>query len=272
MVQIDENALNIFVDGSSLPTPRRGGVGLRFVWVDDAGHEQTSDESVAVAYEGGTNNQMELLAPIHALEVVTGRYPPVDPAGFDKVVIHTDSQYLAENFNNAKYVWPKTRWTTRDGRPVLNTAQWKELMKLVQRLDREHWLRVEARWAPGKSDEHTKRVDKLAKQSARSPVKHKLEHQRVRRTFSPKKVEMGSVTMRGQHETVRIVTDKHLRSHRLYHYMYEVMDKESPDYQSVDYIFSDIMLGAGHIYRVRFNEDTANPRIEELLYELDKGS
>ena len=37
---IDETALNIYLDGASLPGPRRGGLGIRYIWVDVHGNEQ----------------------------------------------------------------------------------------------------------------------------------------------------------------------------------------------------------------------------------------
>jgi ribonuclease HI len=41
---IDEYALNIFTDGSSYPNKKRAaGVGVRFVWVNDTGEEETED-------------------------------------------------------------------------------------------------------------------------------------------------------------------------------------------------------------------------------------
>ncbi len=52
---LDENALNIYTDGSSFQTPRRGGVGVRFVSVDDQGEEQTIDWSPP-GFRSATNN------------------------------------------------------------------------------------------------------------------------------------------------------------------------------------------------------------------------
>ena len=68
----DEGALSIFVDGSSLSGPRRGGVGIRFVYADRLGNETVWD-SPQVGVERGTIGQMELLAVITALEEVLGR-------------------------------------------------------------------------------------------------------------------------------------------------------------------------------------------------------
>ena len=38
-MNLDDRAVNIFTDGSSLPSPRRGGTGICIVTVDEAGHE-----------------------------------------------------------------------------------------------------------------------------------------------------------------------------------------------------------------------------------------
>jgi ribonuclease HI len=34
-----ENSLHIYTDGSSLPSPRRGGIGIRFLFIDSEGRE-----------------------------------------------------------------------------------------------------------------------------------------------------------------------------------------------------------------------------------------
>jgi ribonuclease HI len=54
MEVLDDNALNIYTDGSSLSHPRRGGIGYRFVTVGEDGHEVTLD-SAHPGYEEGTN-------------------------------------------------------------------------------------------------------------------------------------------------------------------------------------------------------------------------
>jgi ribonuclease HI len=117
-LNLDENALNVVVDGSSLPAPRRGGAGLRFVWVDSAGAEQVIDEPSAFAVDGATNNQMELQAAIEVLKRATTGKLPIDRATISKIVIHSDSRYVTDHVNTAIYSWPKNRWMTRDGGPV----------------------------------------------------------------------------------------------------------------------------------------------------------
>jgi ribonuclease HI len=117
MEVLDENALNIYADGSSLSHPRRGGIGYRFVTVGEDGHEVTHD-SAHPGYREATNQQMELLACIKAINEATGRNAPFDLSRYTKIVIYTDSQYVVENLNNARSSWPHADWTTADGTPL----------------------------------------------------------------------------------------------------------------------------------------------------------
>ncbi len=73
--QLDETALNIYTDGSCLPSPRRGGLGYVFITVDDSGHEVIHTESPP-GWRYATNNQMELQAVIEALAFALGRRSP----------------------------------------------------------------------------------------------------------------------------------------------------------------------------------------------------
>jgi ribonuclease HI len=111
--QLEEKALNIYTDGSCYASPRVGGVGYLFVSLDDRGNPQIHEECPP-GWRSATNNQMELQACIEALGLALGRRSPVDVAEFDKIVIRTDSQYVVNNFDKAKFEWPGTRWTTRD--------------------------------------------------------------------------------------------------------------------------------------------------------------
>src|SRR5262245_54157222 len=121
-----DDTLIVYTDGSCLPSPRRGGIGIRIITVNEAGDEQYSDFSPP-GFKNVTNNEMELYACVVALKEVInmdGTYP------FSKVEIYTDSQYVANNHKNAMFVWPTTRWSLKDGKPAANTELWKEFIKL----------------------------------------------------------------------------------------------------------------------------------------------
>ena len=63
----DERDLNIYTDGSSYSGPRRGGVGILYVVVDESGEERVAPYP-RPGYVGATNQQTELRAAIDALE------------------------------------------------------------------------------------------------------------------------------------------------------------------------------------------------------------
>ena len=66
----DPHALNIYTDGSSLNSPRSGGIGIVFVFPDDFPIEDHIWEFEYAGYKNATNNEMELLACIAALKEV----------------------------------------------------------------------------------------------------------------------------------------------------------------------------------------------------------
>src|SRR5712691_3560240 len=86
-IALRDNALNIFTDGASLPHPRRGGIGIRFVTTDAAG-DAVVDERCLPGYASATNNQMELMACIKALEMAHD-HPKLEAV--KEVWIYTDS-------------------------------------------------------------------------------------------------------------------------------------------------------------------------------------
>jgi ribonuclease HI len=63
---LKENALNIYTDGSMLPSPRAGGIGIVFAVINDAGDVEIIKDRDRPGYKGATNNQMELEACISA--------------------------------------------------------------------------------------------------------------------------------------------------------------------------------------------------------------
>lgn len=82
-----------------------------------------------------------------------------------------------------------------------------ELRKLCDRAYQQHRLGVEPNWIPGKKGDYAKSVDKAAKRAAKSTLKAKINHQQVRRKWSPLEVTEGCVKLRGQTGVIRIVTD-----------------------------------------------------------------
>jgi ribonuclease HI len=262
----DERDLHIYTDGSSYSGPRRGGVGILYVAVDASGEER-AEPYPRLGYVGATNQQMELRAAIDALAALVNRRAPVSAAPYRKIVIWTDSTYLVDGYNTARFSWPQSGWMTRDGNPVANVALWKDLVKTANRTGK----RVDVAWVAGhKRSRHNKVADKLAKASAQQPGDRRVSVVKVRRKKSAKSVEIGSVRMLGQRATIHIITDERLGEQRLNKYKYEVMSRASPFRGNVDVVYSglEIYLSAGHTYRVRFNDKTSTPRVIKVFGEV----
>lgn len=267
----DERSLTIFVDGSSLPSPRRGGIGIRFVHSDDVGNETVWDlKERGVA--GATNNQMELLALISALkEVQSRRFPDGVLGQVRKIDIYTDSRYVADNVGNALFAWPRNNWHTSDGKPVLNARLWKDLVRELQKARK--LKRIEVRWGKGHSasNPHNKAVDKLAKASAKGPLRPPLTPQLVRRKKTKEITELGSVRTRGQRLTIRILQAEYLDVQKVHRYRYEVMSKKSEFFGRVDFAFSDdVLMRPGRTYYVTMGKDPSYPIIAKRHREITR--
>ena len=96
---IDEEALNVFTDGSSYPQKKRAsGVGVRLVWVNEHGEEETEDYAPP-GWSSATIDEVEIkavsigLAEAHRLFGDLGR--------FSKILVFSDSRYVVENFSRA---------------------------------------------------------------------------------------------------------------------------------------------------------------------------
>ncbi len=260
-----EDALNIFTDGSSLGSPRRGGIGVRFVIIDSSAEEQVQDFEFP-GYKNATNNEMELHACIVALQKAIKLHLP---SHLTKVIIQSDSLYVVDNYTKAMFEWPKTRWLYRSGRPVLNAPLWKKLVRCMQKIR----MPVQITWVKGHSkSKHNKAADKLARASAKSACSRPLTYVSVRRKQTAKSVDVGSVQMNAQRITIRIITSKRLNVQRLWQYKYEVISKHSRYRGNVDIIFSEHFLSTGHTYYVRVNCDTSNPRVEKVFREINPKS
>jgi len=67
---------------------------------------------------------------------------------------------------------------------------------------------------------------------------------------------------------IRVITDTYQRVQKVYKYKYEVLEGEFVD--RVDILFWTEILRAGHYYEIRVNDNTRNPRIIELVREIER--
>ncbi len=119
--------VQIFTDGACSGNPGPGGWGalLRY-----GKHEKQISGFSPLT----TNNRMELLAAIRALETLK------KPC---RVILTTDSNYLRQGITQWIHSWIKRGWKRSGGKPVMNEDLWKKLYKL----SREH--NIEWKWVKG---------------------------------------------------------------------------------------------------------------------------
>ncbi len=83
-----------------------------------------------------TNNRMELLAAIRALEAIKKSA---------RVELHTDSQYLRRGVTEWLPGWKQNDWKTAAKKPVKNRDLWELLDQQIARHDvRWHWVKAHA--------------------------------------------------------------------------------------------------------------------------------
>lgn len=134
--------VSIFTDGACSGNPGPGGWGAILRW---ASHEK----ELSGGEPHTTNNRMELLAAISALEALKR------PCSID---LHTDSQYLRQGITQWIHNWKKNGWRTADKKPVKNADLWQRLEAAIARHEvRWHWVKGHA------GHELNERADVLAR-------------------------------------------------------------------------------------------------------------
>ena len=115
---IDEDALNIFTDGSSKPKKKRAaGVGVCLVWVNDAGDEEY-EEYAPIGWQNATIDEMEIEACTVGMQEAN-RFLKGE-IQFKRVLIFSDSRYVVDNYFKAMNIWPNKKWIGSSGFAVEN--------------------------------------------------------------------------------------------------------------------------------------------------------
>ena len=133
----------IHTDGACSGNPGPGGWGA-VVRDGDSVTEMKGGEAAT------TNNRMELIAAISALESL----PDATPAE-----LHTDSQYLRDGITRWMHNWKKNGWRTSDKKPVKNVDLWRRLEAAAERHHVSwHWVRGHV------GHDENERADELARE------------------------------------------------------------------------------------------------------------
>ncbi|HVZ39470.1 MAG TPA: ribonuclease HI [Candidatus Kapabacteria bacterium] len=138
----EQSDVTIYTDGACSGNPGPGGYGVVLL----AGGKRLE---LSEGYRRTTNNRMELLAVIAALERLNR------PCS---VRIYSDSQYVVDSVTKRwVYSWQRNNWRKADKKPALNVDLWKRLLPLLEKHN------VEFKWVRGHNNNiENERCDELA--------------------------------------------------------------------------------------------------------------
>lgn len=144
---MQQKTVHIYTDGSCLGNPGPGGYGI----VIEYGEHH---KELWQGYQLTTNNRMEMLAAIKALEALKR------PC---KVVLTSDSDYMRQGIKTWIHNWKRNGWRTAARKPVKNADLWMALDEARQRHD------VTWEWVKGHAGHpQNERCDELARKAAES--------------------------------------------------------------------------------------------------------
>ena len=137
--------LTIYTDGACSGNPGPGGWGVLLQY-------GSKEKTLKGGDPNTTNNRMEMMAAIKAIEAVNETYT-------GELILWTDSTYVMKGITEWVHGWKKKNWIKSDKKPVVNTDLWKVLDKLNSQKN------IQWNWVKGHAGvEGNERADELARQ------------------------------------------------------------------------------------------------------------
>jgi ribonuclease HI len=142
----------IYTDGACSGNPGPGGWSAILTQGDRC-------KEISGAEAETTNNRMELMAAISALEALERP---------SRVELHTDSAYLKDGITKWIHGWKRNGWKTADKKPVKNAELWQRLDEVRKPHD------IDWRWVKGHAGHpENERADALAREAMAPFLKKK---------------------------------------------------------------------------------------------------
>mgnify|MGYP002525965320 FL=1 len=136
------DAVEIYTDGACSGNPGPGGWGVLIRELDK------EDTEISGGEKDTTNNRMELLAAIKALESIENN---------KEIIIYTDSNYVKDGITQWISNWKKNNWKTSNKKPVKNVDLWIKLDNAIQN------KKISWKWVKGHDgNEGNEKADFLA--------------------------------------------------------------------------------------------------------------
>ena len=143
-----DETVEIYADGACKGNPGPGGWGV-LLQLHGKQTELFGGEPAT------TNNRMELMAVIRALESL---------ARPSSVTLYTDSQYVQKGISEWIHAWKRRGWKTADRKPVKNEDLWRRLEAAAQ------GHQIDWRWVRGHAgNPGNERADELANKGIEEP-------------------------------------------------------------------------------------------------------
>ena len=137
--------ISVYTDGSCLGNPGNGGWAFIVVGKKNISFRTGFEKNT-------TNNRMELLAAIKALEFLDNN---------NKISLNTDSNYVKQGITTWILNWKKNYWKTSTKQLVKNKELWERLDYLNER-KHTNWNWVKAH----DDNKYNNQVDELARKAA----------------------------------------------------------------------------------------------------------
>ncbi len=133
--------IEIYTDGACKGNPGIGGWGVWFKYAD-------TEKELCGGELQTTNNRMELMAAIQALESLN------QPC---EIILYSDSKYVLQGITDWLQNWKKRGWKTAAKKPVKNEDLWRRLDTAMQQHE------IEWTWVKGHSGNYgNDKADSLA--------------------------------------------------------------------------------------------------------------
>lgn len=147
---LETDTIYVFTDGSCLKNPGGPGGWAYVMWLGEDKHEEYGHDAKT------TNNRMEMMAAIKALEVIPATRT---------VHIYSDSQYLIQGASKWLVGWKARKWKTKGKSDVLNRDLWQRIDALILK-HKVSWF-----WVRGHNGHlENERCDQLAGMAATKQI------------------------------------------------------------------------------------------------------
>ena len=138
----------IYTDGACSGNPGPGG------WAAIILFDEKIQDEISGSEKNTTNNKMELLAPIKAIQKFKKK---------SEILIYTDSTYVKDGITTWIKKWEINGWKTASKKPVKNKELWKKLKNLSSR-HQIKWI-----WVKGHAqNKYNNLVDELAQNAIKN--------------------------------------------------------------------------------------------------------